>query len=181
MLNSRSVILIVACACFSSSAFGQSRLTDNTLKLDENSSPADADIEDFNWLQGYWVGEGFGGVCEEAWMPALGDSKADAASMTCSFRLLVGGKLQFSEFFLLFKHEGRWTLRLKHFSANMHGWEAQDKFTEFPLVRISEKKAWFSGLTYQITESGNLEAIVAMKQKDGTYREETIKFQRKTV
>ncbi len=172
-----SVILLIG----SEISFGQSRLTENTLKLDDGSPSPEASMGDFAWLQGYWIGEGFGGTCEEAWMPPLGDTTTQSASMSGTFRMLEGGKLQFSEFFLLSRIEGRWTLRLKHFDAEMKSWEKQDEFTEFPLVRVQKNTVWFRGLTYRLNEAGKLEAIVAMKRSDGTYSEEKIVFQRKPL
>lgn len=162
-------------------SFGQSQLTENTLKLHDATHPPEASIDDFAWLQGYWIGEGFGGICEEAWMPPLGDETTQSASMSGTFRMLEDGKLQFSEFFLLSRIEGRWTLRLKHFDAEMKSWEKQDEFTEFPLVRVQKNTVWFRGLTYRLNEAGELEAIVAMKRKDGTHTEEKIVFRRKPL
>lgn len=156
-------------------AAGQTSLTANTLRLDEDGDQIQAKLEDFAWLTGYWVGEGLGGECEETWMPARGGRIAG------TFRLLQNEQLRFSEFFQLGEHDGRWTLRLKHFDPQMKGWEEKDGFVEFPLIRVESNAAFFNGLTYRLTNPNELDVYLAFKQKDGTFREEQIRFRRKAL
>ncbi|MEZ6043152.1 MAG: DUF6265 family protein [Planctomycetaceae bacterium] len=172
---------ILCVALFPLNAFGQAKLTENTLQLNQGNAVSEVNLEKLQWLQGYWIGEGFGGVCEEVWLPVLGDAAKSEQHMTGTFRLVVNGELEFSEFFLFARRENQWTLRLKHFGKDFKSWEAQDDYTEFPLIRVEGRTAWFRGLTYRINQNDELEAIVALKQKDGSYMEEKIVFRRKQL
>ena len=68
-------------------------------------------------------------------------------------------------------------LKLKHFDQHLVGWESKDKSVNFPLLKVGKNTAWFGGLTYQLQDDGSLKAWVAMKKKDGTFREAEIHFQ----
>ena len=153
-------------------ALGQSKLTENTKRLDAESKPGRASIDDVSWLQGTWRGEGLGGVCEEVWSPPL------AGSLVGTFRLIKDDKLEFSEFFFLLEDNGSLSLKLKHFDAKFHGWELKDRFVEFKLIKVDGKTAWFSGLTYRLNDDGSLNAFVAIRQRDGTMREGVFKYNR---
>lgn len=157
------VLLTLCCACRSGQA--QERHTQHTLRLEAGAIPPAAQIGEFAWLQGYWVGEGLGGTCEEMWSGPLG------GAMLGTFRLLNDGRLAFTEFFVLAETDGQVSLKLKHFDPAMKGWEAQDKFEEFRLIKVKGKTAWFHGLTYQLDENGTLHVYVAMKRNDGTLGE----------
>jgi len=69
---------------------------------------------------------------------------------------------------------------VKHFDRDLKGWEPKDKFAEFALVKLDDKAAIFDGLTYLIDDQGNLRAYVAMKQKDGTFKEGSFVFHRES-
>ncbi len=158
----------------------QTMLTENTLKLDENSPAAVAHADSFRWLVGYWVGSGLGGSCEESWLPAMGRSEM-GASMIGTFRLLKDDQLVFTEFFQLSREESGWTLRLKHFDPKLRGWEAKDEFSEFRLIRAEPNAVYFDGLTYRLTEQGQLHVFVAMRQKDSSFREAKFEFHRRSL
>lgn len=116
-------------------------------------------------MEGYWKGEGLGGMCDEMWTPAA------SGSMLGTFRLMKDDKLQFSEFFMLVEEDGSLVLKLKHFDPQLNGWEAKDKFVRFPLIKVEGQTAFFSGLTYQLDEDDVLRVFVAIKQKDGSQKE----------
>ena len=97
--------------------------------------------------------------------------------MIGTFRMVGGGKLTFTEFFMLQKEaDGGVVLKLKHFGPKLDGWEEKDKFVSFPLVRVEKNAAYFGGLTYAIQPDGSMKAWVAMKQKDGTFQEGALHF-----
>lgn len=162
--------LALATTC-SRSAFADQMLTEHTLKASADAAGIDADLVQFKWLIGEWSGDGFGGQCLESWSPAAG------GSMIGTFRLVKDGKLNFCEVFLLSKSDKGLVLKLKHFDDKLLGWEAKDKSVNFPLLKLEKSTAWFSGLTYQLQQDGSLKAWVAMKKKDGTFREAEIHFQ----
>lgn len=151
------------------------KITENTLKYSKEAPSATVTAADFDFLSGYWVGTGFGGDCEETWMPAIEGTRIG------TFRFHQDGKLVFSEFFQLAQHGDRWSLRLRHFDEELKGWEEKDKFVEFPLVRVEKNTAWFNGLTYQLMENGELHVMLAMKHKDGSFTEEKFIFKKKPL
>lgn len=156
---------------FLSNTDAQEMLTEHTMKASADSQPIDVDFSQFQWLLGQWSGEGFGGQCLESWSPPAG------GSMIGTFRLVSGGKLNFCEVFLLTKTDQGVVLKLKHFDDQMIGWESKDKSINFPLLKVAKNTAWFGGLTYQLQDDGSLKAWVAMKKKDGTFREAEMHFQ----
>uniref|UniRef100_UPI0025FCD590 DUF6265 family protein n=1 Tax=Algoriphagus sp. TaxID=1872435 RepID=UPI0025FCD590 len=60
--------------------------------LEKDQKPGEGNITDLEWLEGFWTGTGFGGECEEVWMPAVD------GNMVGTFRFWSEGKLIFSEF-----------------------------------------------------------------------------------
>lgn len=149
----------------SSSVRAQRQLTEHTLQLDEGSAPNLAKLEDFQWLVGRWVGEGLGGQCEETFLPPWN------GTMVGTFRYAKDGKLVFSEFFMLAESDDGMILKLKHFHPDFVGWEEKDGMVNFPLIRVEHHAAYFGGLTYRLTDDGQLKAWVAMKRADGQYSE----------
>ncbi|MEP3482699.1 MAG: DUF6265 family protein [Fuerstiella sp.] len=158
-------------AVLPSSGTAQEMLTEHTIKASAGVTGIDADLGQFQWLLGEWSGEGFGGQCLESWSPPAG------GSMMGTFRLVEGSKLNFCEVFLLSQTDQGVILKLKHFDDQLVGWEAKDKAINFPLLKVEKNTAWFGGLTYQLQKDGSLKAWVAMKKKDGTFREAEIHFQ----
>ena len=153
-------------------AQAQEVLTEHTLKFDKEAPAATLNLDEQKWLVGYWTGPGLGGECDELWMPVQG------GIMTGTFRFMADSKVQFSEIFQLAEHDGKWTLRLKHFHADMKGWEEKDKFVEFPFIKAEANAIYFNGLTYKLNESGDLDVYLAMKKKDGSMDEVTFAFKR---
>ena len=69
-------------------------------------------------------------------------------------------------------------LRLKHFHANLVGWEEKDKTVDFKFVKKEGKRVYFSGLTFENTSANEVNIFLALRQKDGTIREETFRMKR---
>lgn len=145
-------------------------LTPHTMKLAKDVKPSDAPLSEFAWLQGNWHGEGLGANCDEMWSSPVG------GCMLGTFRMVKDEELVFTEFFMLVRDKNGVVLKLKHFGADFAGWEEKDKSVDFPLIKVENKTAYFDGLTYQLQDDGSLKAYVAMKKKDGTYREGEFHF-----
>jgi hypothetical protein len=123
----------------------------DVLRRQEGAEPPAAGIETISWLAGRWVGEGLGGGAEDIIAPASG------GQMMGMFRhSKADGSNNFYEFYLFAEQAGSLTVRLKHFSPMLAGWEGKDEFVEFPLVAIEERKAQFDGLTYRLEEDDSL-------------------------
>lgn len=112
-------------------------------QLTSGQNPGEGSIEDFHWLVGYWTGTGLGGTCEEVWTPA------EDGHMIGTFRFWENGKLVFSEFMNLVQDGPSVTLKLKHFGADLVGWEEKEEWTTFELIEIGEKKAYLNGMTIE--------------------------------
>ena len=98
-------------------------------------------LEALDFLVGHWEGEAFGGWAEESWGPAK------AGSMLGSFRLVHGDQTDFYELMVIEVVEGRPTLRVKHFGADLMPWEEGTESVNFPLIAVDGTTAWFDGLT----------------------------------
>lgn len=156
----------------SSLAFGQSRNTQNTLKLDDPASRPAATIESVAWMAGSWKGKAFGGDFEEVW------ATPSAGTMAGLFKLIHNNKVTMYEFELIVEDEGSLSVQLKHFNADLSGWEHKDKFVSFPLVKLTDDAAYFDGLTYRRDGPDRLQVYVAILE-NGEVHEEELLFQRK--
>ena len=111
-------------------------------------APPGADVpaaraSDAAWLAGDWIGQGLGGVSEEAWLlPAAG-------SLAGAYRGSRGGQVTFYELMTVVEAGGSLSFRLKHFAPDLRGWESPERAVEFPLVRATRSALYFDGLTYR--------------------------------
>jgi hypothetical protein len=169
MLKILSLLMLTSVLSLAVSA--QSKLTENTLKLDEGSKATAAKIAEFEWLSGTWSGSGLGGTIEEIW------SKPQNGAMMGMFRLFSGGKLSFYEFITLEERDGGMVMRLKHFDPNFVGWEEKDKTVDFPFIKKDGQRYHFRGLTFEL-KGESMDVFLAMRSKDGTYREAKFDYKR---
>ena len=165
----RISILIVALAV---AAAAQVKNTENTVKLSEGAVSEKASLTDMAWLAGSWSGTGFGGVNEEMW------SKPNGGSMVGTYRLIKDGKAVFYEMMMLVEREDSIVLRLKHFNPDFTGWEEKDKSVDFKFVNKVGSRMNFSGLTFEKVSGDRLNIYLALKQKDGSVKEEVFSMSR---
>ena len=121
-------------------------------------------------MAGYWRGEGLGGAIEETWTPPAGDR------MQGIFTLAREGTPVFSEAMQLVEEEGSLVLKVKHFTPEFVGWEEKDKFVRFPLVRLADNEAYFSGLTFR--RQGDRLLIYIVLSQEGAKTEHVLSFER---
>lgn len=112
------------------------------LKLNEGEQSAKATLSEMDWLVGYWKGEGFGGECDEIWMPPTDNT------IQGIFRYAKEGKINFTEYMVIEEKDSTLALKLKHFSKDLSAWEEKEKWITFNLVKIEGQTAYFDGLTY---------------------------------
>lgn len=147
--------------------------TVNTIAAPAGAPGPQATLKDVEWLVGSWVGTGLGGVSEENWsVPAAG-------AMMGMYRLVVDGKVSFYEFMNLAEENGSLVLKLKHFNADLTGWEEKDRFLTFRLVKLGPNEAWFGGLTFRRVGANRLDIFLAMRDAKGTVREEQFRMERR--
>lgn len=132
-----------------------------------------ATLADVAWLVGDWVGEGFGSQVEEAWWPAR------HGAMSCMFRLHQGGRLVFYELCTINEVEGSLELRIRHFGADLVGWEDRTQVQTFGLERLDANTAWFDGITYHRQGADRLRVWVSMRNKEGGSRIEEFVYRRR--
>jgi hypothetical protein len=148
--------------------FAQSTLTKHTLQLTENQQSPSASLNEVSWIAGHWQGEAFGGIAEEIWSPPSG------GSMMCAFKLTKEDKVQFYEICTITEENGTLMLRLKHFHPDLKGWEEKDETVEFPLVRLTGDRAYFSGFTFERVSENEMNIYVLISGEPG--KEEEVKF-----
>lgn len=128
--------------------------------LNEGEQPANGNIQDLEWVVGYWEGPGLGGECEEVWLPAKD------GQMMGTFRFWNKGNLLFSEFFHLIQDGESLTLKLKHFGADLSGWEEKEEWVEFKLIEMGENVLYLDGLTMKRI-GDQMKVWVSMGSKNG--------------
>lgn len=144
----------------------------------DDHTPPPATLADMDWLVGQWIGEGIGGAgAMESWLPPVG------GTMVGTFvQAKPDGMIMFTEHLYLIEEEGTLVLRLKHFNANLTGWEEKDDMLSFALIGIEPCAAYFRALTLRCAkgEGGEdgLLAAVRMKSSDDEVNELIFRFQR---
>jgi len=109
------------------------------------------ELSDLGWLEGCWEGTGFGNRVSECWM------SSPNGRLTGMFQMIDADSNQtMSEIFVLDEFEDGPAIRLKHFHADLTGWEGRDEFIVFPLRETGDGFARFDGLTYTHTEDDRL-------------------------
>ncbi len=144
----------------------------NILSLGQNQSSPNAKIEDVAWIAGHWLGEAFGGVTEEIWSPPMGNA------MMAVFRLVNDKQTEFYEIETISEENGSLILRLKHFAADLKGWEEKDETVDFPLVKLEHNKAYFDGLTFEKVSEQEMNIYVLIEQQDGAQNEMKFPYKR---
>ena len=168
-----TVLSLWTCSCLlliAMTATSQEVNTANTLKRSDTQSGPSATIDDVSLIQGTWTGPGFGGTCEEVWTAPRG------GGMMGMFQLVNDDGIVFYELCQIVPEEGSLALKLKHFNADLTGWETQDETVDFPLVKLEGTTAWFEGLTYK-REGDTLHVWVAFESEPGKKEEGYVQFQ----
>lgn len=134
-----------------------------------------ATLADLGWLAGSWEGEGIEGApALEAYAPAAG------GQMVGHFRQLnKDGSVMFYELITIVEDGGALAYRLKHFNADLTGWEEKDKVVVFPLTAASKQRWDFSGLVYERTGRDAMTATVLIHKDDGAQETLVFRFRRK--
>lgn len=130
----------------------------------EQPSPP-AQLADLAWLAGAWAGEGIAGPARETYSPIIGNAIAG------HFVQQRGDGVFFYEIMTIVPRNGSLVYRLKHFNADLSGWEEKDEVREFRLVAHEGDSWYFDDLTIRRDGPGHMTGIVNVREKDGTSRE----------
>lgn len=164
-----SVLLLIFVAV---SATAQTRPTPNTLGFEPGQVRPKATLADVAWLAGHWRGPALGGLSEEVWTAPMG------GSMMGSYKLVRADSVVFYEILALVEEEGSLAIRLKHFNADLTGWEEKAEVRSFPLVQITPAEAFFDGMTIRRLGDDRLQVQLAINMPDGSIREEEFRYER---
>lgn len=140
----------------------------NTLSMQKGASSPKANLSQITWIEGHWKGEAFGGITEEIWSPPLG------GSMMFSFKLVVDGEVNFYELGHIRQLDETLVFELKHFGADLKGWEEKEEVQTFKLVKVEENRLYFEGFTFEKVSAAEINIYGLIHQNDGT--EEEVKF-----
>jgi len=156
-------LFVAVLLCIALPSVGQEVLT-----LEKDAPAGKASLSQLDWLVGAWKGSGFGGDCDEMWMPAVDNS------MLGVFRYSKDGTVHFSEFIVIEEVDETLIVKLKHFSRDLTPWEEKDTWTEFKLVKVEDQTAYFNGLTYHL--DGEELVILLALTSEGTRTIEEFRF-----
>lgn len=133
-----------------------------------------ASLDELGWLAGTWEGPGIDGApAREHWGPAIG------GAMPGYFVQTDGkGAMLFSEWMQIARDGESLAVRLKHFNADLTGWEEKDRVVSFPLVARARDAWFFDGLTYRRVGRDRMLVAVRMKHGDGSGSELVFRFRR---
>lgn len=118
-----------------------------------------------SWMAGAWHGTAFGGTVDEVWSPPAG------GAMMGMFRLVQGDKTGFYELMTFVEESGSLVFRLKHFNADLTGWEEKAETVDFALVALEENMAFFDGITFQRVDDSAINIYLASENKEGGFDE----------
>lgn len=146
--------------------------TANTLRLSPDQKSPAATIADMEWYAGRWTGSGLGGLNEEIWSPPRN------GTMMGMYRMIKDGKPIFYELLLITEENGSLAIKLKHFHADLRGWEERDASVRFPLVAKRDGRIYFDGMTFERIGADRVKVYLAVEHKDGKVQEETFEYSR---
>ena len=136
------------------------------------AAPPPARIADLAWLAGSWEGEGITGPAREVYSAPIG------GQMTGHFIQARGEGIWFFEIMSIAETNGSLEYRLKHFNADLTGWEQRDEVRRFPLVAVEGDAWYFDGLTIRRDGADGMIGAVRIDNRDGTSREAVFRYRR---
>jgi hypothetical protein len=168
MWKARVALLAALCAV---TAHAAENVTARTWKLSPGEKSPAAKLSDMKWLTGHWVGEAFGGKTEELWTEPAGPN------MSGLYRLVKGEKTIFYELMVVTEVDGSLVFRLKHFDADLTGWEEKNEVRSFPLVAKRDGAMLFEGMSFH-PNGDTLTVYLAVDHKDKPIEEITFTYRR---
>lgn len=140
----------------------------------EDHKPPPATLAQMDWLVGQWAGTGIGGApAMESWLPPSGDTMVGTFVQETD-----ESGIRFTEHMYLMEEEGTLVLRLKHFNADLTGWEEKDGMLTFRLIAVEDCAAYFRSLTLRCDGEDGLLVAVRMKSAGEEINELIFWFER---
>lgn len=135
-------------------------------------APPPARVADLAWLEGIWEGEGLSGPAREVYSAPMGGQIAGQFTQT------RGEGIWFYEIMAIVPAGNSIEYRLKHFNADLTGWEEKDEVQRFALVAVEDGAWYFDGLTIRRDGEDGMVGAVRIDNPDGTSREAVIRYRR---
>src|ERR1044072_4783485 len=164
-------LIAMILALSAASLHAAEKVTEGTWKLSAGEKSPAATLADMKWLTGHWVGEAFGGRTEELWTEAAG------ANMAGLYRLVKGEKTIFYELMVVTEVDGSLVFRLKHFDADLTGWEEKNEVRSFPLVAKRDGAMLFEGMSFH-PDGDKLTVYLAVDHKGKPVEEVRLTYRR---
>jgi len=124
----------------------------------------------YAWLEGSWVGDGFGGTSEEVWSAPSADG-----TMMGVYRHHKGdGSLNFYEFLTL-DAKG---MHVKHFTPELKAWEEKEDYHTFEMISADEHSINMKGLTFELISTNEMRIELKMQDSEGTISTEIFSMRR---
>ncbi len=136
--------------------------------LQQAAEPAPAPEFAFAWLEGHWLGEGFGGVVEEVWLGERG------GAMSGLFRLVVEDEVVLYEIVTLAETPDGPQMRLRHFGADLTAWEDKAEPLVWPALESDTRSARFGPVLYERRGEDELVAWVEVSRGETTETEKLV-------
>ena len=139
----------------------------------------EASLDQVAWLVGQWAGDGIGGApAMESWLPPTG------GTMVGTFIQQTGegedgGPIMFTEHMYMSEENGSLVVKLKHFNADMTGWEDKEGMVTFRLLSVEPCAVYFNALTYRCDGDGGMVVAVRMKSDKPEPQELVFRFLRR--
>ena len=135
---------------------------------------ARAEIADLQWLEGAWEGEGINGaLATEVYSAPAG------GQMVGHFRQLdTDGSVLFYELITISQVGDTIEYRLKHFDADLTGWETQKQVRRFPLLSKIKDSWHFDGLIIKREAEDRMSITVRVRQNDGSNESLLFRYRR---
>ncbi|KHL24622.1 hypothetical protein PK98_11665 [Croceibacterium mercuriale] len=136
--------------------------------------PPPAQVAQLGWLAGSWVGEGIDGA------PASETYSAPAGGIVAGHFVQTdgAGSVAFMEVVQIAQAGESLVYRLKHFGADLTGWEDKEQVVSFPLVAAEDGALYFDGLTLRRDGPDGLLSAVLVRGDDGTTQEYVFRYRR---
>src|SRR3990170_1643644 len=149
MSSNRRLLLLALALIAASSAVSAAHTAANPrsmIKLQtEGRSGPPATLADVAWLEGRWIGQMPEGPVEHVILgPRFGH-------LPGFVRAVNRQGVIFYEIWVLAESQGSLTVRVKHFSPELAGWEAQEAYIDRLLVDRDASNLFFDGATYSRT------------------------------
>ena len=150
-----------------------------TMVGEEDFDSPSASIHELGWLVGQWEGTGIGGApAMESWLPPSGTTMVGTFVQQADEQTI-----RFTEHMYLMEDGDSLVLKLKHFNADLTGWEEKDGMLTFRLIALEPCAAFFNALTLRCAKGeygdDGLLAAVRMKSDKPEPQELVFRFLRR--